>query len=455
MSSEILLTQKDTSKIPFLSKLYIWSVQLHPLLFFYIAHEGVIGIGGNISKILEFIVSCLVALSILFFHRKSFIVSFKGTGIYWIFILYSIIVGVFGFLFGYYHLDGIFFTQSQTFFTLEYVRPITEYIIAIFYFFYFVVLASYFLSNDKIINYFFKVFFFLFYANLAIGLIDVVSTVYFNFDLVPISLIRDTGSSFRFHGLAGEPRDAFVYLIFGIAMIYLFDEWKMQKKRRFFLFSLILITLTLTVSVSGLLGLFLSIGLILLYQLRHLNLKKLFIIFLIFIFLGFVVYLNYISFSRIGKYMNMLPFLFDGLMSLGDIPDIFLGQLPNIYPIFHRFLEISDGNVLSTIFGTGYGSESVLNINMIKSDDFSLYPHAQIIRVLYSSGIVGLLIFVMAFYYPVAHITKFTNNKIWIYLILIIIGTTLSHRSVTLFIYFGIFLVVFKQLSEKNNVSKK
>jgi len=454
MSSEILLTREDASRITILTKLYIWSVQLHPLLFFYVAHQHLIGIGGNISKILELIVSILFLLSILFFHRRSFVVSFKGTLIYWVFILYSMIIGMFGFIFGYYHVDNPV-TSNQSLFTLQYVRPIMDYIIAIFYFFYFVVLASYFLSNDKAIDYFFKVFFLLFYANLIIGLIDIASTVFLNFDLVPISLIRDVGTSFRFHGLSGEPRDAFVYLIFGIAMMYLFDEWKMQKKRRLFLFTLISFALVLTVSVSGLIGLFLSISLILFYQLVHLNLKKLFIIFIIFIFLAFVVYLNYISFVRIAKYSQDLPMLFDSLMLGSKIPDMFLGQLPNIYPIFDRFLESSNGNVLPTIFGTGYGTESVINVNMIESTDNVLYPHAQIIRLFYSVGIIGSFIFLLAFYYPVAQIAKFTNNKIWIYLILILLGSTLAHRSVVLFIFFGIFLAVFRQFSKKNSILKK
>jgi hypothetical protein len=453
MSSEILLIQEDVSKVPFLSKLYIWSVQLHPLLFFYIAHEGVIGIGGNISKILEFVVSFSIALAILFFHRHSFMVSFKGTGIYWIFILYSIIVGVFGFFSGYYQTDNLN-TSNQAFLTLEYVRPILDYIIAIFYFFYFVVLASYFLSNDKAINYFFKVFFLLFFANLSIGLIDIVFTVFFNFDLVPISLVRDQTTSYRFHGLSGEPRDAFVYLIFGIAMIYLFDAWKIQKKRRFFLFTLILIALTMTVSVSGLLGLFFSIGLIIFYQLGHLNLKKLFIAFIILIFLGFVVYLNYISFVRMDKYLGALPILLDGLTGGPRIPEVFVGQLPNIYPVFDRFLEISNGNVLPTIFGTGYGTESVVNVNIIESNDYSIYPNAQVVRLFYSVGIIGLLIFLFAFYYPVAQIAKFTKNQIWIYLILILLGSTLAHRSVVLFIFFGIFLAVFRQFSKKKCFKK-
>jgi len=454
MSSEILLIQDDASTLPFLSKLYIWSVQLHPLLFFYVAHQDLIGIGGNISKILELIVSILFLLSILFFHRRSFVVSFKGTLIYWIFILYSMIIGIFGFIFGYYHVDNPV-TSNQSLFTLQYVRPIMDYIIAIFYFFYFVVLASYFLSNDKAIDYFFKVFFLLFYANLIIGLIDVASTVFLNFDPVPISLIRDVGSSFRFHGLSGEPRDAFVYLIFGIAMMYLFDEWKMQKKRRLFLFTLISFALVLTVSVSGLLGLFFSFGLVLFYQLGHLNLKKLFIIFIIFIFLGFVVYLNYISFVRIAKYAEDLPMLFDSLMLGSNIPEMFIGQLPNIYPVFDRFLESSNGNALPTMFGTGYGTESVINVNMIESNDSTLYPHAQVIRLFYSVGIIGSFIYILAFYYPVAQIAKLTNNKIWIYLILILLGTTLAHRSVVLFIFFGIFLAVFRQFSKKNSVLKK
>ena len=131
MSSEILLIQDDASTLPFLSKLYIWSVQLHPLLFFYVAHQNLFGIGGNISKILEFIVCCALFLSILFYSRQSFVVSFKGTSIYWFFILYSVIVGLFGFAFGYYHVDSIIYLDNiEALSSLAYLRPISDYIIA-------------------------------------------------------------------------------------------------------------------------------------------------------------------------------------------------------------------------------------------------------------------------------------------------------------------------------------
>ena len=92
---------------------------------------------------------------------------------------------------------------------------------------------------------------------------------------------------------------------------------------------------------------------------------------------------------------------------------------------------------------------------MIESPDYALYPHAQVVRLFYSVGIIGSFIFLLAFYYPVAQIAKFTNNKIWIYLILILLGSTLAHRSVVLLIFFGVFLAVFRQFSKKNSGLKK
>ena len=56
MNSEFIANRKGIFKTSILSKLYVWSVMLHPLLFFYIAHEQSIGIGGNLAKLLELIV---------------------------------------------------------------------------------------------------------------------------------------------------------------------------------------------------------------------------------------------------------------------------------------------------------------------------------------------------------------------------------------------------------------
>ena len=104
-------------------------------------------------------------------------------------------------------------------------------------------------------------------------------------------------------------------------------------------------------------------------------------------------------------------------------------------------------NILPTLFGTGIGSESVINVNMSDAPDAVLNPHSQVVRLFYSSGIIGSVIYVMAFYLPVYKISKIYKSKVFIYLTLLILGASLGHRSVVIFIFLGAFLAIFKQLS--------
>lgn len=449
MTSEFITTKKSSSKTSFLAKLYVWSVLLHPLLFFYIAHEQTIGIGGNIAKILELIV-CLCIFFCFIFVKSYTIKIILNTRVYWVYFFYSIVVGLIGLLFGYYHInESSSIASGQGFFNLRAIRPLTEYVITIFYFVYFVVLGAHFLSNDRIINYFFKVFFFLFYSNLILGFIDLFFTYFYNFDLIHVSLIRDSSTSLRFHGLSGEPRDAFVYLIFGIGIIYLYDAWKMKKKRRPILISSSILAIMLTASVSGILGLIIAVVFFALHSISTLNIKKILIVLIISSIILILIYLNLIYFSRYEKYIVEMSGLFNNLLSNADMSDsIFLGQLPNIYPLFARYLELSELNILPTFFGTGIGSESIINVNMSNTSDNVLNPHSQVIRLFYSSGIIGSIIYVMAFYLPVYKISKIYKSEVFIYLVLLILGSSLGHRSVVIFIFLGVFLAVFKQLSK-------
>ena len=449
MSHEIILNGKHESKPSLLAKIYIWSIVLHPLLFFDFAHEELIGIGGNISKILELIVVICLFFSLIFYRTYSIILNPQYSTVYWVYTFYAIWVAFFGYFYGYYEFNNNIEYVNQGFFNLAIIRPFFEYIILIFYYFYFVVLAVHFLSSNKTINYFFKVFLFLFYSHLLLGFLDQISTIYFEFDLIPISLSRYTPTSWRFHGLAGEPRDAFVFLIFGIAMIYLYNFWKKQNKIKLLLpVTISIIALLMTASVSGMVGVIISTGLISAYQLRTFKLKNIFFAVLFSSIVLISVYLNFVYFSRLGEVLNALPALYYGLKE-GNIPEGLIGQMPNIYPVFSRFNEVIELNLLPTIFGTGVGTESVVNVNMLGGGDLTVNPQSQIIRLFYSAGIVGTLLYIISFYYPVYKISKIYNTKIFIYILLFLLGANLGHRSIAIFIFLGVFMAVFKQLSKK------
>ena len=158
----------------------------------------------------------------------------------------------------------------------SYFRPFFEYFIAFYYFAYFVVIARYLIPNKEAINYFFKLFLIVFILCILIGYLDLLLQLLLPLETYmgfPRHFYNDTRVGFRFHGIAGEPRDAFSYLILGLGILTLRDIWRNKKKLTFFWVIFIAITATLTQSMSGLLGIAFCIPLLFIFHLPSVSLK--------------------------------------------------------------------------------------------------------------------------------------------------------------------------------------
>ena len=57
-------------------------------------------------------------------------------------------------------------------------------------------------------------------------------------------------------------------------------------------------------------------------------------------------------------------------------------------------------NILPTLIGTGFGSSAVANAEVMDPSGV-LNPNANIIRILFDSGLLGLLFYMVAFLYPI------------------------------------------------------
>ncbi len=77
----------------------------------------------------------------------------------------------------------------------------------------------------------------------------------------------------RFHGIAGEPRQAFVYLVFGLSIFYLNKYWLVDNSKNILFIPVIVIAAYYTESASGLVGIIFGIILIFMYLIR--SIKKL------------------------------------------------------------------------------------------------------------------------------------------------------------------------------------
>ena len=130
-------------------------------------------------------------------------------------------------------------------------------------------------------------------------------------------------------------------------------------------------------------------------------------------------------------------------------PALLMAQMTNIYPIWDRWINLLEFDILPLFIGTGFGSSSFINnAYMGFQSNQLLNPQANIIRLIYENGFIGCLLFISAFIYPInqLRLPVRVKNKIIISMFFLM-GAFLSHRSPTLYIYLGVSLVVLNNYS--------
>mgnify|MGYP000194435151 CR=1 FL=1 len=444
-----------TNQISKLSKLYVWSICLESLLFFVIITPALIGFTSSVSKLLQLLVLVVVFFKILTLPVVKIPSPLNNTNKWFFyFFIFIILSGLFGLLSGAYK-NEMYDAASPNALRIA-LRPLSEYVILLYYFIYFTMMPKYFLSNSNSIGYFFKVFTLLFFIVLITGFSDLlIMKIISGYEGIPrhLSDLRTVG--WRFHGLAGEPRDAFSYLILGLSIFILRDMWSDRKKLTKYLMILIFIALILTQSASGLIGIVFSILLIfvfLFFKLTNIQKVKCLIIFSTILF---IIVITTLYTDRIMEYyyelLTLIPLL-NETGQLGKTYDLLAQALAgDIYPIWQRWIEILGGNFFPTFFGTGLGSASVINNNFLNV--FEIHnPKSYVVRSIYETGIIGTYLFVYVFLGPIKKINVSRNEYIKLsMLMLVMLGMYFAHRSVLPFLFLGIVLAVFNsKLSRKN-----
>ena len=444
------------------SRIYIWSVLIEPLLFFIVVSQDICRVGGNLSRILQLIVVLILISRLILLPWNKVIIpnpfskNYRWYSYYLIFILFSFIFGMY--IGSFEESQKIITSSSQRgtsgislILNSQYIRPLFEYFIAIYYFVYFAILPKYLINSPDLISYFFKIFRYTFFISLLIGALDFLLVLLLGYEWIPrhLSDFRHVGT--RFHGLAGEPRDAFVYLGFGISLLYLNRVWEGDEKTNNWLIVSIFLCMLLTQSSSGFIGLIFAIVLIFIYQIPKIPLKYLASLFAVIISVSLSLYYAITSSDRTMLYINAIPDALLALQMSSELPPVIEAQIVNIYPVWTRISEVININFLPLLIGTGLGSASSLN-SIFFSIDGVYNPHANIIRLVFESGLIGLAIYINAFISPIKRLSKnsMINDLLKINM-LFLIGLSFGHRSATLFIFFGLMLLV---LSYKDNEIK-
>lgn len=444
-------------KIYFLSRVYAWSVALEPLLFFVIPVWEINR--ANISRFLQLIV--LIGLMLNWFLKsksaKLKIINFANPlyRYYFLYFILALFAGFIGIFSGAYHISSSPEQGLSGFTKLvrgHVVRSILEYFIALYYFFYFFVLSQYLFKSRKSVNYLLRVLKITFIICFVAGTIDLVFSAV-NHPLITRHLGEEGVTvGVRFHGFAGEPRDAFAYLFFGLAILHLQAYLKGVALNKWWIPVIIIAAIT-TNSTSGLLGIVFFIALYCIYGLRKISLiniaKLSAFVFLVIVLLFIVVKRS----ERVQGYINSASGIWQVLDNGGEIPYLMRAQIPNIYPIYDLIVKFRNLNILPIIIGSGLGSASVLN-----NQFFNVYelrnPNSQFVRLIYEIGVAGIFLFISAFVYPVKYLIKHLlsrKQEEFILIILLLLGCLFGHRNATIFIYLGVFIAVFRVLNKADS----
>jgi hypothetical protein len=427
----------------FIKKTYVWSVCIEPLVYFLFM-DYIYAANLGVSRVLQIVVvlSLLIRVIINGLIVRGFKIFDPRYKYYSYYMLFSVFSAIFGLIIGAYTLPSI--SIEDTMFISVY-RPITEYIIAIYYFFYFVILARFMLNDHRTIDYFLNVFSALFYFCLIFGLLDlVIMQVLDGYGGFHRQIRGSVGVGWRFHGIAGEPRDAFVYLWLGIGVLYLKDIWRSEQKLTITRLLFIFLAMIMTQSASGLFGLMISCVLLLLYYFPKITFKQKIITILLIILINVIVFIQFTNpDGRLYNYYVGLLSVYDELLHGYAIKGNLLNQMSNIYPIWSRWTEVMNFNIVPSFVGTGFGSSSVINNVYMMDVNVVRNPNANITRMIYDVGIIGTVLLIKSFIYPIQrfNVNKDMKFKLLLYM-LFIVGAFLGHRSVAPFLFLGVLIIV-------------
>lgn len=430
-----------------ISRLWSISVLIEPLLLFALSSGT--GIGSNVSRIFQFLVLIIFCIHLL--SNMNF--RFLSTGSYlWkpylLIIGYIIIVTCASYLLGGYNMslsDDAQQSNLEIAFGSNDTRPALEFVILIFQLLYFIILAPIFLKSRKNFNFFFKCAFFLLFCHFALGWIDYILNLT-GIDLIPRQLVDGVDVGGRFHGIAGEPKQAGVY---GLSIFFLLSIYSLYKNGsvkwpRWYITLLVLTSCIATGSASFLVGLSLGGILVLCYLWRRKSIK---------LWLGIILGLSAVALSviynlhnnatviyYINQYSPLLRKVVSDPQMVGTLT--YIPNINDIFPLVSIWQEVTQGDIFRLIFGSGIGSSGLVNSTIY---GHFTNPNSQAVRIIYEYGIIGVGIYILTFLEIIKRCSAELPSKerdILIISALILLGGVLGHRSNVHLIWIGLLCAV-------------
>lgn len=442
--------------IPAWKRLYVWSVILEPLFFFVVLEDSTSGVTGNISRVLQVMTIGILVFRMLRWFLLSpdryvvipgwrhpfFKYQYASTAL-------SLIAGTFGAFSGAYavapgaveimHRSGLSqFVNSPA------VRPFIEYTAAIYYIVYFAVIPRYVLTSRPELEYAFSRFRWMFTLSYVLGVIDVILARGFSVYFLPRHLADGLSVEGRFHGLAGEPRQAFVYLFLGLAMFHLEAYFRGRPVNRQWTFA-ILAAAFFVQSTTGLLGIALFVALAAVFYLPTIDSRRrrqaLTAMGLVVLMAGVAA----VSSDRVRGYAAAASGLWTTLEEGRPLSFLMSKSNSDIYPLYDLVVKARNHHFLPVLIGSGVGSASVTANRYFMQLAVVNNPHSQLVRTLYSCGLIGLWLYLMSFVYPIKAYTAGLSRERqaeFLLMMLVVLGCSLADRSAAPYIYLGMFAAV-------------
>tara|TARA_X000000950_G_scaffold288532_1_gene405790 strand:+ start:8927 stop:10204 length:1278 start_codon:yes stop_codon:yes gene_type:complete len=418
-----------------------------PFLFFVFTWKNnYIGFPLSVSRVLHLIVLLLLLsrliLKLVSKKKLIFVNNFFPENKYLLlFLILSFLSLFIGIIYGSFNLPQRSNTQYLSGFSVFSSRVIFEHIILIFNIFYFAILPKHLINTKVDFDYLFRIFKIFLIFSLFIGYADYLLSKFGIFDLVGRHIRDGIHVGQRFHGLAGEPRQAGAQLFFFMSMYILsciYFKIKINKWVIFLLGLASLLTLSTTIFVAFI---FLLIFLIIF---RIIEFKLLLILIVILFFMS--------SVDRIQEYYNLYAIPFLNLLKGEDLQSVNLNILSrDLFPLSYLWEKFQNYEFLPILLGNGLGSASAVNNLNLDGYFGTANPNIQLVRLLFEHGLLSAIIFIVSMIWPIKYYTRNTDKKtinLYLFSMLLVLSVTLAVRSPISFIYLGV-LTSFLNFNEK------
>lgn len=452
--------------LPIFTKIFIWSLIFEPLIYFVLASGGqTTGIPFSVSRLMQILSVAAFLFNVLSTNTSTLQKQCRATKFSKYFVYYTIVLLVstlFGiFIFHSYSItikNNLFVSDANVpFLKSRYIRPIFDIFLLLYYYFYFILLSKYYINTKRALQYFFKYFIISFYWVLAFGFIDLAFSLVTGEALIKRHFGEGTDVGLRFHSFAGEPRDAFVYLVYASFLLVIYNMLFSKIRYTKIISALIVSAVILTQSASGIVGVIVGGMLAMGYFLGKMNKRAFYFLGIFAIIIALIAILIPYS-PRLQLYVDGFSTLIESLESGKELPYILLVQSVNFLPFWGMFHQLSEYNYFQFIFGSGVSSAAYFNMNYIGDYSYS-NPNAQFTRILFEGGVIGFILYLFFLTKPVLRLIKelpVNARQNSTFLFFLFTGSSLAHRSLVPFILIGVILAynnVYKGYKETSNVS--